>query len=68
MFTGSQGVHLRRHSVYTGVALERSVVPCDVIATCCVARHGAVRLGMARPSTSRGSKRHGVNTASPIVA
>jgi hypothetical protein len=46
--TGSQGVLLRRHRVYNGVALETSVVPCDVIEACCVATHGAVRLGTAR--------------------
>jgi hypothetical protein len=46
--TGSQGVLLCCHRVYNGVALETSVVSCDVIAACCVAMHGAVRLGTAR--------------------
>jgi hypothetical protein len=30
-----------------------SVVPCDVIAACCVATHGAVRLGTARHGTEK---------------
>jgi hypothetical protein len=39
---------LRQVTVFTGVALETSVLPCDVIAACCVAALGAVLLGMAR--------------------
>jgi hypothetical protein len=50
---------LRQVTVFTGVALETSVLPCDVIAACCVAALGAVLLGTAR---------HGANTASPTPA
>jgi hypothetical protein len=38
---------LRQVTVFTGVALETSVMPCDVIAACCVAALGAVLLGTA---------------------
>jgi hypothetical protein len=50
---------LRQVTVFTGVALETSMLPCDVIAACCVAALGAVLLGTAR---------HGANTASPTAA
>jgi hypothetical protein len=39
---------LRQVTVFTGVALETSVLPRDVIAACCVAALGAVLLGTAR--------------------
>jgi hypothetical protein len=39
---------LRQVTVFTGVALETSVLPCDVIAACGVAALGAVLLGTAR--------------------
>jgi hypothetical protein len=45
--------------VFTGVALETSVLPCDVIAACSVAALGAVLLGTAQ---------HGANSASPTAA
>jgi hypothetical protein len=50
---------LRQVTVFTGVALETSVLPRDVMAACCVAALGAVLLGTAR---------HGANTASPTAA
>jgi hypothetical protein len=55
--TGSQRVLLRRHRGYNDGALETSGN-----------ERGAMRLGTARSSTSRGSERYGVNTASPVVA
>jgi hypothetical protein len=50
---------LRQVTVFTGIALEMSVLPCDVIAACCIAALGAVLLGTAR---------QGANTASPTAA
>jgi hypothetical protein len=50
---------LRQVTVFTGVALKTSVLPCDVVAACCVAALGAVLLGTAR---------HGANTASSTAA
>jgi hypothetical protein len=35
-------------TVFTGVALETSALPCDVIEACCVAALGAVLLGTAQ--------------------
>jgi hypothetical protein len=48
---------LHQITVFTGVALETSVLPCDVVAACCVAALGAVLLGT-----------DGENTASPTAA
>jgi hypothetical protein len=39
---------LRQVTVFTGVAFEKRVLRCDVIAACCVAALGAVLLGTAR--------------------
>jgi hypothetical protein len=50
---------LRQVTVFIGVALETSVLPCDVIAACGAAALGAVLLGTAR---------RGANTASLTAA
>jgi hypothetical protein len=49
---------LHQVTVFIGIALEMSVLPCDVIAACCVAALGAVLLGTAQ---------HGANTTFPTA-